>query len=111
MGEKVKLFSDLKIKQDSIFDFGELYQRLFSWFEVMGYEFHETGYEKHDQGGGANNLKIFWVATKDVDKYSRFTIQLNFFVMGLTKVEIEKEGLKIKTNKFFINIFPCRSKK
>jgi hypothetical protein len=97
-GGRIYLFENLKLKQDSIFDFGELYQRLFSFFEVMGYDFYEKGYEKVDQGG-SENLKIFWEATKTVDDYTKFVLEVNFFVLGLSSVEIEKEGLKIKTNK------------
>ncbi len=100
MGEGAKqyLFQDMKIKRESIFDFGELYQRLFSWFEVMGYDFYEKSYEKFDLGG-ATNLKIFWEATKEVDGYTQFVIEPSFFIIGLSNVEIEKDGLKIKTNK------------
>tara|TARA_Y100000310_G_scaffold294203_1_gene324487 strand:+ start:917 stop:1420 length:504 start_codon:yes stop_codon:yes gene_type:complete len=97
-GAREYLFENLKIKQDSIFDFEELYQRLFSWFEVMGYDFYEKGYEKHEQGG-ADNLKIFWEATKKASDYTKFVIEVNFFILGISKVDIEKEGLKIKTNK------------
>jgi hypothetical protein len=104
MGEaRVYLFENLKIKQDSIFDFDELYKRLFSWFEVAGYDFYEKCYEKHNMGD-ADNLKIYWVATKDVDDYTKFVIETSFFVMGLKKVEIEKEGVKVKTNKATMEI-------
>ncbi len=100
MGEaRVYLFEDIKIKQDSIFDFDELYKRLFSWFEVSDYDFHEKAYEKHDMGNGVDNLKIYWIATKEIDKYVKFVIEMNFFLIGLQKAEIEKEGVKIKTNK------------
>tara|TARA_Y100000310_G_scaffold344051_1_gene454802 strand:- start:1963 stop:2463 length:501 start_codon:yes stop_codon:yes gene_type:complete len=99
MGERrIYLFQDLKIKQEALFDFAELYQRLFSWFEVMGYDFYEKGYEKHDKGAGSD-IKIFWEATKETDDYTKFVIDVNFFILGFTKVEVEKDGLKFKTNK------------
>lgn len=105
MGEdRVYLFEDIKIKQKSIFDLDELYKRLFSWFEVSDYDFHEKAYEKHDMGGGKDNLKIYWVATKILDKYVKFVIEMNFFIVGLQKVEIEKEGVKIKTNQSTMEI-------
>lgn len=98
-GARVYLCENLKIKQVSIFDFGEFYKRLFSWFEVMDYDFSEKGYEKYDMGGGAENLKIYWTSSKMVDGYVKFVIDLSFFLIGMTKVEIEKDGLKIKTDK------------
>jgi len=97
-GARTYLFENLKIKQVSIFDFDELYKRIFSWFEVMGYDFHEKKYEKHEAPGNTN-LKIFWEAEKTVDGYTKYVIEINFFVVGISKVEIEKDGLKIKTNK------------
>jgi hypothetical protein len=104
MGEaRVYLFEALKIKQDSIFDFDELYKRLFSWFEISGYDFHEKGYEKHNMGE-TDNLKIYWVATKNVDEYTQFVIEMSFFLIGMKGVEIEKDGVKIKTNKATMEI-------
>ena len=99
MGDaRIYLCEGLKIKQDSIFDFGEFYKRLFSWFEIMGYDFSEKGYEKYEMGN-ADNLKIFWEAEKVGDGYAKFVMEVGFFIVGFGKVEIEKDGLKIKTNK------------
>ncbi len=105
MGEDARtyLFRDLKLKVDTILDFGELYKRLFSWFEVMDFEFYEKNYEKHDMGG-SENIKIYWVAEKNQDAYVKFVIETNFFITGFQKVEIEKDGLKIKTNKCSMEI-------
>ncbi len=95
---KIYLCEGLKIKQDSIFDFGEFYKRLFAWFEIMGYDFAEKGYEKYEMGN-ADNLKIFWESKKEVDGYAQFVIEIGFFIVGFSNVEIEKDGLKMKTNK------------
>ncbi len=97
-GARTYIFENLKLEADTIFDFGELYKRLFSWFEVMGYDFYEKNYERHELGG-AENLKIFWHATKKADEYIEFGIEANFFVTGFQKIEIEKDGLKMKTHK------------
>lgn len=92
------LFQDIKIKQKSIFDFGELYKIVFRWFEVHGYDFHEKEYLKEEFPGRGENLQLFWEGKKQFDTYTSFVIEINFFVIGLTSVEIEKNGLKIKTN-------------
>ncbi len=101
--ERKYLFENTKLKIGTILDFGLLYKRLFSWFEVMGYDFHETNYEQHDAGGG-DLLKIFWVSTKTVDDYTKFVIKTNFFITGFKKVEVEKDGLKMKLHKCTIEM-------
>ncbi|MDP3917229.1 MAG: hypothetical protein Q8Q42_02990 [Nanoarchaeota archaeon] len=96
-GARTYVFENLKIKQSTLFDMTELYLHLFSWFEVMGFDFYEKNYEKWEMGTD-DTLKIFWVATKKADDYSEFVIETNFFITGFKKVEIEREGMKIKTN-------------
>jgi len=105
MGEDAKtyIFEKLKLKVENIFDFGELYKRLFSWFEFMNYDFYETTYEKHEMGG-SDNIKIFWKATKNAESYAELVIETNFFITGFQKVEMEKEGMKIKTHKCSMEI-------
>ncbi len=92
------LFQDFKLKQDTVFDLGELYKLLFRWFEVNGYVFQEKEYHDYDEPGG-KHIEIFWAGEKIIDKYVKFVIEVNYFVLGLTKVELEKGGVKLKTNK------------
>ncbi|MEK6862330.1 MAG: hypothetical protein AABY07_10295 [Nanoarchaeota archaeon] len=92
------LFQDFKLKAESIFDLGELYKSLFRWFELHNYSFFEREYKDIDEPAG-KHIEIFWQAEKEIDAYVKFVIELNYFVLGMQKVEIEKGGVKIKTNK------------
>ena len=92
------LLTDFKLKQDSIFDLGELYKIIFRWFENNGYSFHEKMYQDQDMPAG-KQLTVFWVGEKMIDAYIKFVIEINFLVIGLSKVEIERGGTKVSTNK------------
>ncbi len=96
--QKDSLLSDYKLKQDSIFDLTELYKMLFRWFENNGYSFYEKNYQDSDTPGG-KMLQIFWSAERKIDTYIKFVIEVNYFVTGLNKVEIERSGAKVSTNK------------
>ncbi len=92
------LFDKLKIKQGGVFNFDELYKALFRWFEAYGYQFHEDEY-KEVQSEKGKQLEILWSSERDFDAYVRFVIETGFFITGLVDVEVEQEGIKIKTNK------------
>lgn len=88
----------IKIKVKSVFDLSELYKLLYRWFETHGYDFQELEYRESLEAGG-KSLEIRWYAEKKMDDYIKFVIKPSFFVVGLEKVEIEREGEKESTNK------------
>ena len=92
------LFSNYKLKQDSIFDLGELYKSIFRWFDVNGYSFYEKEYNDIDEPNG-KHLEIYWYTEKKIDLYVKFVIEVSYLVLGMQKIELEKGGVKIKTNK------------
>ena len=92
------LFSNYKLKQDSIFDLGELYKSIFRWFDVNGYSFYEKEYNDIDEPSG-KHLEIYWYTEKKIDLYVKFVIEVSYLVLGMQKIELEKGGVKIKTNK------------
>jgi hypothetical protein len=92
------LFDKLKIKQGGVFNFDELYKALFRWFEAYGYSFHEDEY-KEIQSEKGKQLEILWTSERIFDPYVKFVIETNFFITGLVDVEVEQEGIKVKTNK------------
>ncbi len=98
MPSRAYLFNNYKIAQDSIFNLPEFYKVLFRWFEVMGYSFHEEEYADYEKPEG-KQLEIFWYAEKKIDAYVRYAIRISFLITGLQKIEIEKSGIKSKTNK------------
>lgn len=98
MPQKKIVMDNIKVKQESIFNMPELYKALFSWFANYGYNFHEQEYNEADAGKG-KNIKFFWVAEKNIDSYIRWQIELNAMILGMESIELERNGLKLKTNK------------
>lgn len=88
----------LKIKQESIFNIAELYKALFAWLGNYGYEFSEDEYNEKDSGKN-KDLKIFWTAEKKIDMYIKWGIELSILILGMESTEIDRNGLKLKTNK------------
>ncbi len=89
----------IKIKDRSIFNLDELYKLLLRWFELHNYDFQEQEYRDEDLGEGKKHLEIKWYAEKKIDDYFKFVMEINFFIIGLESVEIEREGVKHKTNR------------
>ena len=103
MGQKDLVASGLKIKQRSVFNLSELYQTMWRWFELYGYDMQELEY-RDSMEGGAKHLEVKWRATKRIDDYLQFVIETNFLILGLQDIEIDQEGVKIKTNKGEVEI-------
>lgn len=97
-GQKKVVINDAKIKQESILNLTELYKALFNWFANYGYDFAETEYNEKDTGKN-KDLKIYWIAEKKMDLYIKWSIDLSMLILGLESVEIDRNGLKLKTNK------------
>jgi len=95
---RVYLFDGLKIKQTGLFDLKELYLALFRWFEVQDYNFHEQEYSKVETGQ-TTNLTIKWAADRTEEDYVKYVLTMDFLVTGLQNVEVERDGVKIKTTK------------
>lgn len=104
MGQRVYAIENQKLKQSGLFNLDEFYKIMYRWFEVYGYEFHEDLYKVSDDPSGAQLLELRWTTKKNVDSYIRRVIKMGFLITGFTKAEVEKEGIKIKTNKGTIEI-------
>ena len=103
MAEKDTIFSS-SIKSSGIFSFQDFYNFCYDWLtEEAGLLISETKYAEK-LSGDSKNIDIEWVGTKVVTDYFRFEIKVKFNVGGLTQVEINKNGAKIKTNKGSIKV-------
>ncbi|MEK6826513.1 MAG: hypothetical protein AABX90_02710 [Nanoarchaeota archaeon] len=99
MVQRDTIVPNVKIKDKSIFSLEELYKLLYRWFELRNYDFQEKEYKDEDTGGGPKHLEIRWYAERKINDYFKFVIETSFLVRGLEKVEIERGGIKIKTDK------------
>jgi len=104
MAQRDLVIPSLKIKDRSIFSLDELYKLLIRWFELHAYELQEREYRDEDMGGGKKHLEINWYAERKINDYFKFVIETAFLVVGLEEIEIEKAGVKRKSNKGEVEI-------
>ncbi len=97
MAEKEQIFSS-KIKSKGFFDFPEFYKFCYLWLnEEKEFDLAETAYKEKIKGD-AKEIDIEWKGSSKRTDYFKFEIKVEFKILGLTDVEIVKDGIKIKTN-------------
>lgn len=98
MAEKDKIFSS-SISYKGIFSFSDFYQFCYDWLtEETGLGISEDKYSEK-LAGTSKDIDVEWTGEKKVTDYFKFEIKVKFEITGLTEVEIEKGGAKVKTNK------------
>ncbi len=97
MVEKDKITEE-KVKRSGIFDFKDTYQFAYRWLRDEDYDVEEKKYIE-DVGADSKKVEIKWEATKKITDYFKIELKLDWRVLGLVNVEVEKDGKKIKTNK------------
>jgi len=102
MAEKDQIFSE-KVKYTGIWDFKEVYRFLYDWFVDQGYKILEKGYSEKIKPDG-KEIEIKWEAKRKISDYFRFLIKADWRILGMTEVEVQKEGAKVKMNKGYIEI-------
>ncbi len=100
MSKEDVIFRDTKIKYKGIFDLNLLYKKLREWVKEAKYsdpaETGETKYAERVKPNG-KQLEIVWqTSRKEEGGYFKLTLEIKFFINGLTEVEVEREGRKIK---------------
>lgn len=103
MSESEQIFSS-KIKYTGIFSFKEFYLFCYDWLtEEIGLAISENKY-KEKINGDSKSITIEWTGFKKFTDYFKFNIKVNFMAIGLTEVEVQNGGTKIKTNKGSIEV-------
>ncbi len=75
-----------KIKYKGGFDLGDAYDVLHDLFVTMGYTVEEKKYkETVKKDKGEKDLQITWECDKNVDDFTKFMININFFIIGFKK--------------------------
>lgn len=98
MVEIDRLF-ETKVKHSGLFNFKDTYNVLYSWLIDEGYDVNEKSYKENIGSGGAKEIEIIWVAYRKISDYFRFVFKIRWFIVGMTSVEAEIDGVKQKTNK------------
>lgn len=105
MAEKDKLFSS-KIKYNGIVSFADFYKFCFEWLrDETGFEEQLTE-EKYAEklSGDSKNIDITWTGSRKISDYFKFEVKVEFKVIGLTNIELNNNGQKIKTNKGSVEV-------
>ena len=97
MAEKDKIASE-KVKYDGIFDFKDVYRFLYTYATDLEYEVEERQYVEKNTARG-KEIEINWVAKRKISDYFKFHIQMRWLILGMTDVEVAKDGAKVKMNK------------
>ena len=98
MAEKEQIFSS-KMRSVGFFDFPGFYKFCYVWLnEEKGFDLAETVYKEKIKGD-AKELEIEWRGSSKITDYFKFEVKIEFRILGLTDVELVRDGQKIKTNK------------
>lgn len=96
MAEKDTLFKG-KIKQAGVADFKDFYSFAYDWLSNEEYTVNEKVYSEK-VAGDAKDIDVSWEAKKKVSDYFAFIIKIDWKILGLKSIEVQRESKKIKTN-------------
>ncbi len=97
MAEKDQIFSS-KMKYDGIVLFKDFYRFCYDWLiDETELEVKESKYVEKLKGN-SKDIDIEWIGERKVTDYFKFQVKVNFRILGLKEIEINKNGAKIKTN-------------
>lgn len=98
MAEKETIFSS-KTTYNGFFNFSDFYNFCHSWLtEETGLLIIEKKYSEKLMGD-SKGIEIKWEGHKDITDYFRMEIKVDFRILGLTKVDLNQNGVKVSTNK------------
>jgi len=92
-----------KIKQAGIFDFKDIYRFVYDWLNDEGYDVVEKTYSEK-VAGDSKDIDVEWVAEKKVSDYFKYIIELDWKILGMKSVEVQRDNQKVKTNSGIIEI-------
>jgi len=103
MAEKEDIYSS-KIKYDGVFSFRDFYKFCYDWLsDETGLDLQESKYVEKIKGN-SKDIEVEWEGSKSMTEYFKFDALIKLKVIGLTEVELNQNGQKIKTNKGSIEI-------
>ena len=100
--KKITILDDQKIKWEGITDFPELYKYMKLYLEDIGYANErdlERKYIERVKPEGKKQLEIKWHSKKKKSEFFEYNIDMTILILGMSEVEIEKEGVKRKMQK------------
>ena len=92
-----------KVKHDGIFDFKEVYRFLYTLASDLEYEIEERTYSEKNTVKG-KEIEVHWIVKRKISDYFRFRIKVDWLILGMSEVEVTREGIKTKMNKGSLEI-------
>ncbi len=103
MSEETLVVGPTKIKFNGLFDLSDFYKTMYDLLTSMRYTIEERKFkEKNDTIG--KQIEINWDGLKNVDDYTQFYINIFVFMVGVNKVEVQKDGVAVKLSKGDVEI-------
>ena len=103
MTEKKQIFLS-KVKYDGIFSFSGFYKFCYDYLtDELGLSVAESKYAEKITGD-SKEIKIEWEGEKKVTDYFKYTFKVEFNIIGLKNVEVQREGKKMQTNKGLVEM-------
>lgn len=97
MSETETIFSS-KVSFKGVFSFKDFYKFCYDWLtEESGLDVSEGKYAEKI-AGDAKEIEVKWSASKKATDYFKFVVKVKFIVIGLKKVEVIQDSVKVKTN-------------
>ncbi|MAG01750.1 hypothetical protein CMI42_00265 [Candidatus Pacearchaeota archaeon] len=93
MAERDRIYKG-KIRQSGIFNFKDFYEFLYDYLVDENYYIIEKKYVEKIKGD-SKDVEIKWTAIKEVSDYFSFEISAHWFILGMKKVKVKKEGEEV----------------
>lgn len=103
MPEKEVIFSS-KIKFQGIYNFEDFYRFCYDWLTDDASLIVGEDHYKEKLIGDGKNVEIEWTCFRKITDYFKFEVKVAYRILGMTKVEVQKDGGKIKMNKGTIEL-------
>lgn len=98
MVEKDYVAKGVVIRWSGLFDLEEVYKKSKEWFDTRVMSFKEEKYIERVKPNG-KQIEIKWKITKKEGNYIKKVIEIGILIIGLNKVEVEKDGIKMNLEK------------
>ena len=94
----------LKIEQEAVFNFADLYKLMKSWFDFHRYDFYEREHVDISQEEAKSDF-LKWEAERKVDDYVKFHIEMRIKLINVKEVHLKESmgvqgGINIKFESF-----------
>ncbi len=97
MPEVDKIYSS-KVKYNGVFNFSDFYRFCYGWMkDEMGFDVAEDQYSEKIKGD-SKDIEFKWKGSKNVTDYFKFEVNAEFRILGLKRVEVVQNNVKVKTN-------------